>query len=1304
MRARYVMGIDLGGGGGRCLVVDTETSTAVMSSRSWNHTRAPAYWPWAFDLDVDLVWRAVGEMSREALARAGAAADGIAAVGIASMRHGMVVIDAAGSPLFGTPTLDARAGVIALQLSNDRGEEIYRRTGRWPNPILSGVRLLWLAEHAPATLARASAALGLADWLGYRLSGAITASRTLAGESMAYSLEQQAWDDDLIASLGLPRHLFPDLVDAGTTIGMLSDNAARHLGLKAGIPVVSAGADTQCSLLAMGTVASGQVGVVTGTTASVMAVTSAPGIDPHKRLWTGMHAVPGRYVLESNAGAMGRALDWLAASWYGDAPNPVAALCAEAATVPPGAYGVLSTAGAHLFDATALSLPTDTLTFAATSATGDAAGRAAMARAVLEGMAYAVRANVEQVQRVSGQPLDGIGLTGGMARSQVWAQLVSDVLDSPVRIGPTTEAAALGAALGAATGVGLHPDLAAAGERLIRAMHVYTPDAASAAGYRSRYEGWRALLDRREDVDADAAETIVREVMARPAPGHAPSPAGNVRPRIYVSAELDEASLSRLRALGDVTFASYRRESRLLVGEDLWETLAGIHIFVTEVDVVDAEALQKLPDLRAIVVCRGDPVNVDLTACTAAGVPVINTPGRNADAVADLTLAFALMLLRKLPEAALFLREPGGEAGDMGRMGMAHERFQGSELWGKTVGLVGAGAVGRKVIRRLRPFGAHVVVVDPFLTTGEAVLLGVEKVTLEDLLAQSDIVSLHAPVTDETRGLISAEALARMKDGAFLINTARAALVDDAALVDALRSGKLGGAALDVFAAEPPGADDPLLGFPNVIATPHLGGNTREVGAHQGALVVEAIERLLAGEKPEHVVNPDALLHFCWTGERHRSPEALEAAATGAGPAVTDLQVEARRADRRVRPLEAPSGGLFTRLAGHLRREPPQARPTPSAPAAPNSAFERILAEFTNAVASDPDIAVFSRGKDVTMQFTLRDLALDFYLSLVDGNVAAGLGTSPRPSNVHLKMNAAILDGVFTGKVNGMRAAMTGKLSFSGDTNKAMAFQRLQGDLSRLYQAARQTVGDPGDLTAIGQAEPASPPQPSAGPAFPSPGPTVETGDVRNEVLKVVRDLYAKGIITPTGGNVSVRLADNPNEVWITPSAVFKGDLRPEMLVRIDLDGNVLGDNGYSASSERHVHCAIYRHRPDVQAVIHSHAPQATLMALTGTPFLPISGDAAFLGDVPVVPFIRPGSRELGKAVAHALGTRGATVLMQNHGLVVAGSSLRRAADVTDMVETTAEKLITCRLLGVDPPVLPDDVVVELRELGAMIA
>jgi ribulose-5-phosphate 4-epimerase/fuculose-1-phosphate aldolase len=209
--------------------------------------------------------------------------------------------------------------------------------------------------------------------------------------------------------------------------------------------------------------------------------------------------------------------------------------------------------------------------------------------------------------------------------------------------------------------------------------------------------------------------------------------------------------------------------------------------------------------------------------------------------------------------------------------------------------------------------------------------------------------------------------------------------------------------------------------------------------------------------------------------------------------------------------------------------------------------------------------------------------------------------------------------------------------------------------------------------------------------------------DTRHQITRITSELYNKCLLTPTGGNISARCEDNADEIWITPAGIFKGALQPDIMVRMGLTGQTKTSSGYTPSSEWRVHAAIYRLHPNVKAVIHTHAPQSTLIALTGTKFLPISLESAYLGDIPVVPFILPGTHELGEAVAKALGD-GYAVLMQNHGLVVAASSLRRAADITDIVEVTSLKLLTCRALGVTPPVLPDETVKKIRESINLLA
>ena len=231
--------------------------------------------------------------------------------------------------------------------------------------------------------------------------------------------------------------------------------------------------------------------------------------------------------------------------------------------------------------------------------------------------------------------------------------------------------------------------------------------------------------------------------------------------------------------------------------------------------------------------------NIDVAAAKACGIHVLNTPGANSVATAEMAFALLLALVRHIAPAHASLG-----AGEWRRAD-----FGGTELAGKTLGLIGFGRVARLVARRAQAFDMEVIAFSPGLTDDRATQGGVRRVDLPTLLAESDAVSLHAALTEQSRHMIDAAALARMRPSAVLINGARGGLVDERALAEALRSGRLRAAAVDVYSVEPPPADHPLLGLPNVLHTPHLGASTAEAQANVSVEAVDGVVEVLRGRR-----------------------------------------------------------------------------------------------------------------------------------------------------------------------------------------------------------------------------------------------------------------------------------------------------------------------------------------------------------------------------------------------------------------------------------------------------------------------
>jgi D-3-phosphoglycerate dehydrogenase len=334
--------------------------------------------------------------------------------------------------------------------------------------------------------------------------------------------------------------------------------------------------------------------------------------------------------------------------------------------------------------------------------------------------------------------------------------------------------------------------------------------------------------------------------------------------KALIVAPFSPEGLALLRKYMPVTYENWKETNKLYTdSRELAERIQRdkFSILVCEGDNVDEELINKC-DLKVIACCRANPINIDVEAATKKKIPVIYTPARNADSVADLALGLMIAQARHMTLADRLLKSGQIKIESEEDMIKTLERFNGVELGLRTVGIIGFGAIGYRVAKRLVGFGSKIIVYDPFVKPNDPRLKevgGKVAAKLSQLMKESDFVTLHVAALPETDKLISRELIGMMKPTAYFVNTSRGFCVDEDALFEALKERKIAGAGLDVFVTEPVESTNKFLDLDNVTVTPHIGGDTLDVVRHHSEMIATDIERFIKGQVPNYLKNPDVL-------------------------------------------------------------------------------------------------------------------------------------------------------------------------------------------------------------------------------------------------------------------------------------------------------------------------------------------------------------------------------------------------------------------------------------------------------------
>lgn len=491
MGNRYILVLDAGTTGPRCLVFDDGAQVAGFCARQWSYAREEGASSLARAFEPQVLWRGFCQLIADSLKEAHAQPRQLAAVSITSQRQGVVFLDDAGRELYAGPNLDLRAVFEGAAIDEEMRDRVYQTTGHLPSFFFAPARLRWFQLHRPDEYGRIASILTLADWLGWRLTGVQASEPTLAGEAGLLDIHRRDWCKTLMRNMGLMSNTIP-LVDTGTVLGHVSSQSAEETGLATGIPVVVGGADTQCGLLGMGVAQERQVGIVAGWSAPLQMVTTKPVLSPEARTWAGCFLERDKWVLESSPGDVGNSYQWLANTMFASAPDAFGKMDALASAAHPGSEGALALLGPSRMDMAKVGMRLGGLLFPVPLTFSDL-GQGHLVRSALEAAAFAIRANLEQIERLSHAPASDIAVGGGMTRTPAFVRILTDVIGREVKFSPIPQVSALGAYLCARVALGDHGSLHEAAASVRPYLQALEPGPADSAEYEDLYQRWAEL-------------------------------------------------------------------------------------------------------------------------------------------------------------------------------------------------------------------------------------------------------------------------------------------------------------------------------------------------------------------------------------------------------------------------------------------------------------------------------------------------------------------------------------------------------------------------------------------------------------------------------------------------------------------------------------------------------------------------------------------------------------------------------------------------------------------------------------------